>query len=122
MSDWSSLKQAKVYLQHLHRESVVKNSFKPLWNKCEATDPYNIAGIICSEGVLKIIKRIIRNKYNEKCDDEIILAALHKIVTDKMDVGLMKAFKAGRSKGHKNKKPQLEILKEIVVADSTVQL
>lgn len=96
LSDASTLKNAADHLQHLHKESVVKNLFKPLWNKCEATDPYNIAGIICSDPVLQCIKKLIKTRYNEKCDADIILGSVHKILTDKMDVGLIKPFKAAK--------------------------
>jgi hypothetical protein len=83
---------------------VVKNLFKPLWNKCEATDPYNIAGIICSDAVLKCIKKLIKTRYNEKCEDQIILSAVHKIVTDKMDPALIKPFKAVKIRVKKEKR------------------
>ncbi len=118
LSDANGLKIAMGYLQHLHKDSVIKNSFKPLWNKCEATDPYNIAGIICSEDVLKAIKKLIKNKYNEKCEDEVILSAVHKIVTDKMDPALIKPFKAARAKVKKEKKDEHDgSEKQIVIAD-----
>jgi hypothetical protein len=104
LSDLSSLKQAANQLQHLHKESVVKNSFKPLWNKCEATDPYNIAGILCSDAVLKSIKKLIRDRYNEKCEDEIIMAAVYKIIADKMDPALIKPFKGVKVRVKKEKK------------------
>lgn len=106
LSDLTELKNAAGYLQHLHKESVVKNSFRPLWNKCEATDPYNIAGIICSDVVLTAIKKLIRNKYNEKCEDEAILNAVHKIVTDTMDVGLIKPFKKTNVRIKREKKTE----------------
>lgn len=104
LSDAAGLKNAATHLQHLHKESVVKNYFKPLWNKCEATDPYNIAGILCSDPVLQCIKKLIRIRYNEKCADEMIVAAVHKIITDKMDPVLIKPFKIGRVKVKKEKK------------------
>lgn len=104
LSDTAALKNAASHLQHLHKESVVKNSFKPLWNKCEATDPYNIAGIICSDAVLKCIKKLIKTRYNEKCEDEIILSAVHKIVTDKMDAALIKPFRTTKVRVKKEKK------------------
>src|SRR5690606_4966733 len=90
LSDASGLKEAMGYLQHLHKDSVVKNSFRPLWNKCEATDPYNIAGIICSEPVLRVIRKLIKTKYNEKCDDEVLLNSVHRIIIDRMEVGLVR--------------------------------
>jgi hypothetical protein len=103
LSDVGGIKNAVNYFQYLHKDSVVKNSFDPLWNKCQATDPYNIAGIICSEPVLKCIKKLIRTKYNEKCEDETILTAVHKIVTDKMNPALIRQFKATRVKIKKAK-------------------
>lgn len=113
LSDITGLKIAANYLQHLHKDSVVKNSFGTLWNKCEATDPYNIAGIICSEPVLKSIKKLIKYKYNEKCEDEVILNAVHKIVTDKMDPALIKPFKVGKTRVRKEKKLDEAITEEI---------
>jgi len=120
LGDTAGLKNAAGHLQYLHKESVVKNSFEPLWNKCEATDPYNIAGIICSDAVLKCIKKLIKTRYNEKCEDEIILSAVHKIVTDKMDPALIKPFKAVRVRVKKEKKVEDEKVREesSVVAES----
>lgn len=118
LSDAASLKNAVNHLQHLHKESVVKNLFKPLWNKCEATDPYNIAGIICSDTVLTCIKKLIKTRYNEKCEDEIILAAVQKIISDKMDVGLIRAFKVGKVRVKKEKKIVETEIKTEVVADT----
>ena len=103
LSDAAGLKNATNHLQHLHKESVVKNSFKPLWNKCEATDPYNIAGILCSDTVVNGIKKMIKIRYNEKCDNDIILAAVHKIIEDKMDPALIKPFKTAKVKVKKEK-------------------
>jgi Type I restriction enzyme R protein N terminus (HSDR_N) len=104
LSDAAGLKSAASHLQHLHKESVIKHSFKPLWNKSEATDPYNIAGIICSDAVLKCVKKLIRIRYNEKCEHEIILSAVHKIVIDKMDPALIKPFKSTKVRVKKEKK------------------
>ncbi|MEJ0104199.1 MAG: type I restriction enzyme HsdR N-terminal domain-containing protein [Bacteroidota bacterium] len=112
LSDVAALKNAANYLQYLHKDSVVKNSFEPLWNKCEATDPYNIAGIICSDIVLKCIKKLIKTKYNEKCADETILSAVYKIVTDKMDPAMIRPFKLARVK----------MKKEIKIVDNQVQV
>jgi hypothetical protein len=104
LSDIALLKNATSYLQYLHKDSVVKHSFEPLWNKCEATNPYNIAGMICSDIVLNCIKKFIKTKYNEKCADEAILSAVHKIVTDKMDPTLIRPFNPGRARPRRTKK------------------
>ena len=103
LGDAGAMKNTTNYLQHLHKDSVVKNSFRPLWNKCEATDPYNIAGIICSEPVLKCIKKLIKTKYNERCEEETIISAVHRIVIDKMDPALIRPFKTGKAKVRKDK-------------------
>lgn len=108
LSDLSGLRNAAAYLQHLHKDSVTKYSFDPLWNKCEATNPYNIAGIICSDTVLNCIKKLIRNKYNEKCADETILNAVHRIVTDKMDPALIRPFKVGKVRVKRERKNEAE--------------
>jgi len=104
LSDATGLKNAANHLQHLHKDSVVKNLFKPLWNNCEATDPYNIAGILCSDAVVNCIKKMIKSRYNEKCTHEIILSAVHKIVADKMDPALIKPFKSIKSRMKKEKR------------------
>ena len=104
LGDATAIKSTANYLQHLHKDSVVKNSFTPLWNKCEATDPYNIAGIICSEPVLKCIKKLIKTKYNERCEEETIISAVHRIVIDKMDPALIRPFKVGKARIRKETK------------------
>ena len=109
LSDASVLKNAANHLQHLHKDSVVKKGFKPLWNKCEATDPYNIAGILCSHSILKNIKKLIKSRYNEKCDDEIVLNAVHKIIAEKMDPALVKPLKVAKSKARKDRNTELAI-------------
>jgi hypothetical protein len=106
LSDAADLKNAANQLQHLHKESVVKNFFKPLWNKCEATDPYNIAGILCSAPITSTIKKLIKDQYREKCDDETIIAAVHKIIANKMDLSLVKPFKPSRTRQKKERKPK----------------
>lgn len=98
LSSLAGLKETMTYLQHLHKDSVVKNQFKPLWNKCEATDPYNVAGIICSTPVLNTIKKLIRSKYAEKCDDVVILNAVHKIIVERMELEMIRPFKLTRVK------------------------
>lgn len=106
LSDAADLKNAASQLQHLHKDSVVKNFFKPLWNKCEARDPYNIASILCSAPIINNIKKLIKDQYREKCDEETIVAAVHKIIGNKMDLSLIRPFKPARAKQKKESKPQ----------------
>jgi hypothetical protein len=108
LSDITGLKNATDFLQHLHRDSTVKNSFKPLWNKCEATDPLNISGILCSDGVINQVKKLIKGKYDEKCDEDDILKAIHKIITEKIDLSTVRPFKISKSR-EKKAKPAVAI-------------
>jgi hypothetical protein len=119
LSEFNALKNAANQLQHLHRDSVVKNFFKPLWNKCEATDPYNVAGIICSGPVLKCIQKLVKDQYGEKCEDSTILAAVHKIIADRMDPELIRPFKTPRQKIKRLKKPAEDVTTGQISTDST---
>ncbi len=115
LSDATGLKNSAEFLQHLHRDSVMKNNFRPLWNKCEATDPYNIAGILCSDQLLAQIKKLIKQKYNEKCTDEVVLSAIHKIINDKMDPMMVRPYKTARSKVSKSRKVETEATEAPVI-------
>lgn len=121
LSDVAILKEATDYMQHLHRESVTRSGFKPLWNKCEATDPYNIAGMLCSEPILKTIRKLVKQKYGEKCDDQVVLNAVHKIIAEKMDPVLIRPFKASRTRAPKEKKGLPEPSQESPATESETQ-
>ena len=45
-----------------------------------------------------------KQKYNEKCTDEVVLSAIHKIINDNMDPLTVKPFKTARSRVGKAKK------------------
>ena len=102
LTDSSNVKHSAELLQYLHRDSILKKGLKLLWNKCEALDPMNVASIIYSKEVMNTIKKIIKNKYGEKCDDEELEKSLNKIVFEKIDPALIKPFRSGKS----DKKPK----------------
>lgn len=116
LSDQTKFKEAVEYLQHLHRDSVIKNTFKALWNKCEASDPYNVSGILCSSPVLKQISKLIKVKYNEKCSEEVVLAAVKKIIAEKMDPLLIKPFKEVKTRA-----PRVAKVAEVVGVPLTAE-
>lgn len=103
ISDISSLKTSTDFIQHLHKDSTTKNAFKSLWNKCEATDPLNIAGILCSEKILTFIKKQLKAKYKEKCAEEDILKAIHRLITEKIDLAMVRPFKVSKTRSKKIK-------------------
>jgi hypothetical protein len=97
LTDSSNLKQQAELIQYLHRDSILKKGLKFLWNKCEALDPLNIASIIYSKEVMNAIKKIIKNKYGEKCDDDELEKSLNRIVQEKIDPAAIKPYKSGKS-------------------------
>lgn len=92
-----NLKKHIELIQYLHKESVIRKGLKFLWNKCEAVSPANIASMLYSEPVINLIKKMIKNKYEERCDEEEILKAINIIVADKIDPATIKPFKTART-------------------------
>jgi hypothetical protein len=107
LSDGSTIKKDVDFLQFLHKDAIIKKSLKILWNKFEALNPLNVASVLLCKEVVNIIKRLIKNRYNERCQDEEILVALHRIILDKIDPATIKAFKSGKGE-RKSKKSNKE--------------
>lgn len=97
LSDAVTIKTAANNLQYLHKDAIAKKSLKLLWNKCEALHPENVAGIIYSKEVIATIKKIIKNKYGERCDDDELLKSLHRIVCEKFDPLLIKPYRSSKA-------------------------
>jgi len=110
LTDGANLKHAVELLQYLHKEAIVKKSLKQLWNKCEALDPLNVAGIIYCKEVIGVVKKLIKNKYGEKCEEPDIIKSLNRIVLEKIDPTLIKPHRSGKSdkKGKKVASPATE--------------
>lgn len=115
LSDASTIKKDIEFIQFLHKDAIIKKSLKVLWNKFEALNPLNVASVLLSRDVVNLIKRLIKNRYNERCQDDEILTALHRIILDKIDPATVKAFKSGRAerKSNKSNKEQ-KIIEELV--------
>lgn len=97
LSDGTAIKSAVENLQYLHRDSIAKKGLKLLWNKFEALFPENVAGLLYSKEVMTAIRKLIKVKYGEKCDDEEILKSLERIICEKFDPLTIKPYKPGRS-------------------------
>lgn len=121
LSNAANLKHDAGFIQYLHKEAVLKKSLKQLWSRCEALDPVNVAGIIYSKEVLTVIKKLVKNKYCEKCDDEEIVKSLNRIVQEKIDPAVIRPYKTGKvqAKTKKATKPGEETIQAPVV-DITV--
>jgi hypothetical protein len=110
LTDTSTLKQSVEQLQYLHKESVLKKGLKVLWNKCEALHPLNVAGILYSKDVIDLIKKLIKAKHGEKCDNEEVLKSLNTIVTEGIDPILIKPYRKTERKPKKLSKGEIEQL------------
>lgn len=114
LTDGSTLKHDVEHLQFLHKEAIVKKSLKQLWNKCEALDPLNVAGIIYCKEVVGVLKKLIRNKYGEKCEEADIMKSLNRLVLEKIDPALIKVYRSGKVE-KKGKKVIVEAVGEPLV-------
>jgi hypothetical protein len=91
-----NLKHDAELLQYLHKDTMVKKSLKQLWNKCESLNPLNVASIIYSKDVVGVIRKLIKNKYGEKCEDADIVKSLSRIVLKKIHPTLIKPHRSGK--------------------------
>lgn len=113
LADASSFKTAGDNLQYLHRDSIPKKGLKILWNRCEALFPENVAGIIYSKESIATIKKLIKTKYGEKCDDEEIIKSLNRIVYDRIDPACIKPYRSSRSEKKSKKLAPNEVVQII---------
>jgi hypothetical protein len=110
LSDASTIKSSVDQLQYLHKEAILKKGLKLLWNKCEALFPENVAGIIYSKEIISTIKRLIKAKYGEKCDDDEVLKTLQRIVCEKFDPATIKPYRSVRSERRPKKLKENEAI------------
>jgi hypothetical protein len=96
LADTTQYKSYLEFLQYLHKDAVIKKSLKQIWNRCEALDPINIAGILYCKESIALIKKIIKGKYNEKVEDDEILKSLNRIVYEKIDPENIKPHRSAK--------------------------
>jgi hypothetical protein len=118
LTDVPSLRAAIDHLQYLHKDSVIKKGLKMLWNKCEATNVLTIAGILCSKEVVGLVRKLVKNKYQEKCEETNILKVIQQVLIDAIDPAVIKPFRSHKSEGRTkiiSKKEAVELVKANVV-------
>lgn len=103
LSDQPQSKTAIEYLQFLHRDSAAKKGFKALWNKCEATDPMSVAGALLSPEVVAQVRKLIKAKYDEKCSEDDIFKSIQRVISDRMDLAVVKPFKVPKARNKKRR-------------------
>jgi hypothetical protein len=80
LSDVTSAKENAEWLQHLHREEVVKKSLDLLWNKFVALETYTIAGLLFNSTVTNFLKRELKRKFKSKFEEKEIKEALTNMI------------------------------------------
>jgi len=80
LSDTTKLKENAEWLQHLHREEVVKKSLDLLWNKFMALETYTIAGLLFNNTVINFLKRELKRKFKSKFEEKEIKEALTNVI------------------------------------------
>jgi hypothetical protein len=80
LSDTTKFKENAEWLQHLHREEVVKKSLDLLWNKFMALETYTIAGLLFNNTVTNFLKRELKRKFKSKFEEKEIKEALTNVI------------------------------------------
>jgi len=108
LSDQTTLKSSVEQLQYLHKDSVTKKGLNMLWNRFEALFPENVAGILYSNEIISVIRKLIKNKYGEKCEDAEIVKTIGRIICEKFDPTTIKPFRSSKN----TKKPKKRVTTE----------
>lgn len=88
LSDLSTMKQAAEFMSYLTKRAVVKDELDDLWSRQCALAPDELAKILYSEEVIKLLRREIKRKTKIHFQTEDLQIALHDVVTNKIDVNL----------------------------------
>lgn len=104
LNDTKQLNYQVDVLQYLHKELVLKKGLDTLWNKCQALEANNIAGLLYSKPIINFLKRELKNKYKNKFDDDEILESIKTLLTNKIDLDNVKPAKPKKTR--KPRKPK----------------
>ena len=115
----SNFKKESEMIQSLHRDEIVKKSLKMLWNRCEALNPFNIASLLYSKNGINFIRKNIKKRTGEKCQEDDIINSLNIIMLEKTDPLLVKPTRTSKqAKKIKQIKPE-KIKKEEPLVTTT---
>lgn len=118
LSDSISFKTGTEQLQYLHKDSITKKGLHLLWKRFEALFPENVAGILYSSQIVNTIRKLIKDKYGEKCDEEDILKTLQRIVCEKFDPATIKPYRGAKVE---RKPRKIKVTKEMQVDLEEIQ-
>lgn len=85
LSDTTKVKENAEWLQHLHREEVIRKSLDLLWNKFMALETYTIAGLLFNNSVINFLKRELKRKFKSKFEEKEVKEALTNMICTSVD-------------------------------------
>jgi hypothetical protein len=98
LSNADSLKRSFEDIEFMHKDSVAKKSLANLWNKCSALDPLTLAGLMYNNSVVSFVKRELKSKYKAKFEDDEVREAIGKLISQPINLDLVKISKSKPSK------------------------
>lgn len=113
VGDPTKLKEAAEYLQHLHRDAVVKKSLEFLWNKFTALEIYTIAGMLFNNTVINFLRRELKAKYKSKFEAEEIREAVTNMICSPVNLDKVKI--------HGGKKGKVKPKSTVIVVNAPAQ-
>jgi len=103
LTDKDKIKESADFLEFLHRDCVLYNDLKLLWNKTMALDPEYISGLLHDKTITNFIKRSLKKKFKTKFSDEEIHDSLNRVIAEAIDTEKIKVVKTKRNKRKKVK-------------------
>lgn len=88
LSNLSTIKQAAEFVAYLTKKSVTKGELDDLWLRQCALAPEEVARILFSEEVIKLLRREIKKKTKIHFQTEELQSALYEVITEKVDTKL----------------------------------
>ena len=101
LSDKDKIKESADFIEFIHRDSVLHNELKLLWNKTMALDPEYISGLLHDKVVTNFIKRSLKKKFKTKFTDEEIHNSINKVISESIDTEKIKVVKTRKNKRRK---------------------
>lgn len=93
LSKPEDLKHCIDCIEFMHKDSVAKKSLSTLWNKHSALDAVTLAGLLYNNSVVSFLKRELKNKYKTKFEDGEVQDALGKLISQPINLELVKISK-----------------------------
>ena len=114
LTDTTKVKENAEWLQHLHREEVVKKSLDLLWNKFMALETYTIAGLLFNSSVTNFLRRELKRKFKSKFEEKEVKEALTNMICTSVDWDKVKISGSKKIKQKDDDKIIVKVSKAVV--------